>query len=123
MNIRHCFTAGLAAMSFAAAAAVLAAPAVAGGIYPVKERVHADSFGNLVIYSPAGYKRIVVGKGHLLDEYAARGAGPRVVYLEDEPYRVRKVYRCSREGVRLHGRSYMYGLPEHVVPVPKGICK
>ncbi len=49
-------------------AVAVASPAAASDLYG--ERVHADSFGNLVIYSPAGYKRIVVGKGYLAPEFA-----------------------------------------------------
>jgi hypothetical protein len=40
-----------------ALAAGFAAPALAG----TRDRVYADSFGNLVIESAAGYKRILVG--------------------------------------------------------------
>lgn len=98
-----------------------AAAASAGGIY--KEHVYADSFGNLVVDSAAGYKRIVVGKGYLADELAAnnRADGPKVVYF-DRPQRAheRRAYhprhRRSCHGVLLHGRSYMYGLPDNVVP-------
>jgi hypothetical protein len=105
------------------AAAMLVAPAAAGGFYTGKERVHADSFGNLVIHSPAGYKRIVVGKGHLAPHHAAADAGPKVVYLDDEPYRVRHIHRCVRQPAIVHGRSYMYGLPDGVVPVIAGPCR
>lgn len=94
------------------------APALAGSFY--HDHAYADSYGNLVIYSPAGYKAIVVGKGYLAPKLAAasektthvaRGqAVPGAVYyLADH---------CARSAVLLHGRSYMYGLPENVVPVP-----
>lgn len=93
-------------------------PATAGSFY--HDHAYADSYGNLVIYSPAGYKAIVVGKGYLAPKLAAetgkvphiaRGAAApgAVYYLAD---------RCARSAVLLHGRSYMYGLPENVVPVP-----
>ncbi len=113
------FVPAIAALAFSAAAAH------AGGVYPYEERVHADSYGNLVIYSPAGYKRIVVGQGHLAAEYIeSRQYAPRVVYLEDDRRRERRTFRtCNREPVLLHGRSYMYGLPDNVVPVPAGICE
>ncbi|MVA96519.1 hypothetical protein GN330_04560 [Nitratireductor sp. CAU 1489] len=97
-----------------------AAPAAAGGLY---DRVYADSFGNLVIRSPSGYKRIVVGQGHLakeLGEYSRAGAGPDVVYY-DEADRVRR--DCRRHGVLLKGRGYMYGLPDNTVPVLVGPCR
>lgn len=102
----------------ALAATVLAASAAsAGGLY--KERVHADSFGNLVIYSAAGYKRIVVGKGYLADELAAksrREEGPKVVYYDDRRHEGYRHHRRNCHGMLLHGRSYMYGLPDNVVP-------
>ncbi|PSM19146.1 MULTISPECIES: hypothetical protein [Nitratireductor] len=111
-----CATAALAAPLFVLAAA----PATAGGLY---DRVYADSFGNLVIRSPSGYKRIVVGQGHLaeeLGEYSRAGAGPEIVY-SDEAVRVRR--DCRRHGVLLKGRSYMYGLPDNTVPVLVGPCR
>ena len=100
----------------------VAVPASAGFFEPASERAYADSYGNLVIYSPAGYKRIVVGQGHLASRHAAQD-GPRVVYLDDEPYRVRHVYRCAGRPAVVHGRSYMYGLPDGVVPLIAGPCR
>ncbi|MDN2582588.1 hypothetical protein [Aquibium sp. ELW1220] len=98
----------------------LAGPAAAGGYH---DRVHADSFGNLIIYSPSGYKRIVVGQGHLAQDLAdyTRGGAPDVVYL-DPSDGDRVVRRCRSQGVLLHGRSYMYGLPDNVVPVLEHPC-
>ena len=94
----------------------LAGAASADGRY--HDRVYADSFGNLIIYSAAGYKRIVVGEGHLAKELAGYtgSRGPAVVYL-DRPNGVRGYVRDCPP-VLLKGRSYMYGLPEHVVPEP-----
>lgn len=99
-----------------------ASAASAEGLY--RDRVHADSFGNLVIHSPAGYKRIVVGAGHLADAYRAEDL-PEVIYFDDSEFvrQNRHVRRCNRQPVLLHGRSYMYGLPDNVVPVPAGICE
>lgn len=98
-----------------------ASPAVAGGYH---DRVQADSFGNLIIHSPAGYKRIVVGQGHLAEELAAysRAGQPKVVYLEPSGER-RAIRHCRSQGVLLHGRSYMYGLPDNVVPVLEHPCR
>lgn len=111
----------LAATVFAVPLLVSAvAPSAAGGLY---DRVYADSFGNLVIRSPSGYKRIVVGQGHLakeLGEYSRAGAGPEIIYY-DEADRVRR--DCQRHGVLLKGRSYMYGLPDNTVPVLVGPCR
>ncbi|WP_163265210.1 hypothetical protein [Chelativorans alearense] len=97
-----------------------ATPAFAGG-----ENIYADSFGNLVVHSPAGYKRIVVGKGYLAGDLAYGGHGePKVVYLEEDrgALYLRKRESC-RYGALLHGRSYMYGLPDNVVPVPTVSCR
>jgi len=105
----------------AALAATLATPAIAGG---VKDRVHADSFGNLVIHSPAGYKRIIVGQGYAADAYNITGSyyEPEVVYL-DKPTGERHVRRCSRPPHVWKGRSYMYGLPEGSVPQAPLVCR
>lgn len=101
----------------AAATVCTFATADAGGLY--RQHVYADSFGNLIVYSPSGYKRIVVGKGYLADEVRANNAdvGPKVVYLHDGRRGVRRS-GCERHAVLLHGRSYMYGLPDNVVPEP-----
>jgi len=79
-----------------------------------RDRVSADSFGNLVVYSAAGYKRIVVGEGHRARELAAY-TGPKVIFA-DEPAPSGVFRECP--AVLLKGRSYMYGLPDHVVPQP-----
>ncbi|MFC6488182.1 hypothetical protein [Nitratireductor sp. GCM10026969] len=104
----------------AAALAAMAAPASAGG-----ERTYGDSYGNLVIHSPAGFKRILVGKGHHADRLAYHDRPPKRVYLEEEDgaLYLRKRRPGCRHGVLLHGRSYMYGLPDHVVPVPTASCR
>ncbi len=110
-----------AALLVVAASFAGAPPAFAGGLH---DRVQADSFGNLIIHSPAGYKRIVVGQGHLAGELAAysRAGEPKVVYLEPSAER-RTIRRCRSQGVLLHGRSYMYGLPDNVVPVLEHPCR
>ena len=107
-------------------AVAMAMPAAADSFY--RDHVYADSFGNLVVYSPAGYKRIVVGKGYLADRLASAGEsdGPRVVRLRRAPGHhtyIRRTYAHRGEcAVLLHGRSYMYGLPDNVVPVPAKDC-
>lgn len=114
---------GLASRIAAAAFVVLAsaAPSAAQG-----EAVHADSFGNLVIYSPSGYKRIVVGAGHLAPRFEDQGS----YYDTDEPEVLTRDGRyrrygstCSRAPVVLQGRSYMYGLPRDAVVVPVRHCE
>lgn len=105
----------------ASAFLVAASSASAGGLY--EEHVYSDSFGNLVIHDPGGYKRIVVGKGHLAADSSYGAGAPKIVYLEEKDGRLylRRAGRC-RHGVLLHGRSYMYGLPDDVVPVPVAAC-
>ncbi|TIM75868.1 MAG: hypothetical protein E5Y58_05985 [Mesorhizobium sp.] len=89
-----------------------AAPARAG----TRDRVYADSFGNLVIESAAGYKRILVGEGELAKEMSDYvGAGqPKIVY-QDEPDDVSS-HDCYRPPVFVKGRSYMYGLSDGEMP-------
>lgn len=116
----------LSAAAVAALVVLTAAPAGADAL--TRDRVHADSFGNLVIHSAAGYKRIIVGKGYAAEAYQRTGsyyepeqadAGPEVVYLNGE----RAERRCWRPPYRWHGRSYMYGLPDHVVPQAPLVCE
>jgi hypothetical protein len=111
----------MAALVFAGS--LTAGAAAAGNLY--QEQIHADSFDNLVIYSPGGYKRIVVGQGYLAEALAAAQAEVARSHDDYAPrYRERR-YRdhCNRQPVLLHGRSHMYGLPDNVVPVPAGICR
>ena len=67
MRLLPALVAGLAGGILATASG----PAEAGWFY--RDHAYADSFGNLVIYSPAGYKRIIVGQGH-----RARATSPYV---------------------------------------------
>jgi hypothetical protein len=103
----------LAAASLLAFSVAVAAPAEAGLRH--HDRVYADSFGNLVIDSAAGYKRIVVGEGKLakkLSEYTSAGQ-PDVVYDDaDEP----GAPGCYQPPVLVKGRSYMYGLSDGEMP-------
>jgi len=120
----------MGAVSNIIAAAILATTASitsAGAGSVSGDLVHADSFGNLVIYGSSGYKRIVVGAGHLAPRFD-RGstccgvADPDVVYLDERGQGAPRV-TCSREPVVLHGRSYMYGLPQGAVVVPVRTCE
>lgn len=100
-----------------------------------QDQVSADSFGNLVIHSAAGYKRIVVGAGELaaklhdfgsgrdatpgrneLDEGRGAGGGPLGYAEPGYP-------DCLRGAAVVHGRSYMYGVPANVAPVIEGACE
>lgn len=94
----------------------LAAPAYAGG--GGRDRIYADSFGNLVVHSRTGYKRIVVGQGHLAGELAAYeqgGAPDDVAYLGNDDAEA-VPYECWKPAVLLKGRSYMYGLEDGELP-------
>lgn len=86
-----------------------------------RDRVHADSFGNLVIHSSAGYKRILVGKGHVALSYQETGS-----YYEPEEAetkRVKTVRHCWRPPHIWHGRSHMYGLSNGEVPQAPLVCR
>ncbi|TPL81486.1 hypothetical protein [Mesorhizobium sp. B2-3-12] len=105
----------LAAVTMAALAVTVAAPAQAGMRH--HDRVYADSFGNLVIDSAAGYKRIIVGEGKLakqLSDYTSAGQ-PKVVY-QNESDDISGDGDCYRAPVFVKGRSYMYGLSEGEMP-------
>lgn len=101
-------------------AAFIAGPA---GAENLRDRVYADSFGNLVIHSSAGYKRIIVGQGDIAESYNLTGSyyepeERRVVYL-DPP----REERCFRPPYRWEGRSQMYGLPAHVPLQAPLVCE
>lgn len=109
----------LSVLAAVAVAGLLASPALAaeGG----RDRVHADSFGNLVINSPAGYKRIIVGMGHVAEAYQLTGSyyEPEVIEWEAP----REARRCMRPPHVWHGRSHMYGLDAGVVPQAPVVCR
>ena len=97
-------------------------PALAGSQY--HDRIYADSFGNLVVHSRSGYKRIVVGAGHLakdLADYEQTG-DDGVVYLDEEDDAYADARRCWKPAVLLKGRSYMYGLADGELPELPGGC-
>lgn len=104
----------------AAAVAVFlfaAAPVVAAD---GRDSVHADSFGNLVIYSAAGYKRIIVGMGHVAEAYQASGSYFEPLDDVQEPRRT--VKRCTRPPHVWQGRSQMYGLRDGEIPQAPLVC-
>jgi hypothetical protein len=105
-------------------AALLAGPVGAEGL---RDRVYADSFGNLVIHSPAGYKRIIIGQGEVADSYNLTGSyyepeDPKVVYL-DRSAGERRTLRCARGPHVWHGRSHMYGLSLGEAPMAPLVCR
>ena len=107
----------LSTLIVAALAIGLAAPALAGTRH--HDRVYADSFGNLVIDSAAGYKRIIVGEGKLAKELSnftsAGDAGePDVIYENESDNVIRR--GCYQPPVFVKGRSYMYGLSDGEMP-------
>jgi hypothetical protein len=101
----------LTALILVAVAIGLAAPALAG----TRDRVYADSFGNLVIESAAGYKRILVGEGSLAKELSDyTGASQPKIYENDADDVSSR--DCYRPPVFVKGRSYMYGLSDGEMP-------
>jgi hypothetical protein len=115
------FWTGLLAMpAIAVSALILASAPAAAGKY-LKERVYDDSFGNLIIISPSGYKRIVVGKGYIAAEMEEERRREAAAYAPDGGHRA---YRhCYRPPVLWKGRGYMYGLAEGEIPQPPLICE
>lgn len=84
------------------------------------ETTFTDAAGNLVVLYASGAKRIVVGKGRTATQPAER----QRVYLEQrqDGLYVRPAKKPCPYGALLKGRSYMYGLPHNVVPVPVARC-
>jgi hypothetical protein len=103
---------------FLLAAALLVGSAVSPTFAEARTRdqVYADSFGNLVIESAAGFKRILVGEGKLakqLSDYVDAGQ-PKVEYYRESDSYVEP--DCYRPPVFVKGRSYMYGLADGEMP-------
>ena len=99
-------------------AALLAVATTTGAM--AQDYAYADSFGNLVILSSTGYKRVLVGRGRdaeRVNKFLDRGQ-PRET---DGLVVPRKLYfgyaDCYRPGVFVQGRSYMYGLSNGEMPV------
>lgn len=109
------------ALAAAAAATMLTFTVAATAAENGRDRVHADSFGNLVILSQAGYKRIIVGMGHVAEAYQLTGSyyEPEVIEWEAP----REARRCVRPPHVWHGRSHMYGLDAGVVPQAPVVCR
>ena len=124
---------GLAAL----AAFALAVPSAEAG--RLRDQVEADSFGNLVVWSRAGFKRSVVGRGDLAGDRSRYPDGPgdggedapRVLpddaplsddgYYDEGSYEDRaREPRCYRPPVFVKGRSYMYGLADGEMPQLSG---
>ncbi|MBZ9846025.1 hypothetical protein [Mesorhizobium sp. CA5] len=104
--------AGVTAAAFAGLVTAIAAPAEAGLRH--HDRVYADSFGNLVIDSAAGYKRIIVGEGKLAKELSQyTGGQPDVIYDDADEA---GAPGCYQPPVLVKGRSYMYGLSDGEMP-------
>jgi hypothetical protein len=104
-----------------AAALTLASSVDASAWGRYRDHIYADSFGNLVVQSPSGYKRIVVGQGHLAKELSQYEGGEPYVEYADEDVEVYgdRSYRshdCYRPPHLWKGRSHMYGLPDGAVP-------
>jgi hypothetical protein len=110
-----------------AGAAVIGISGSASAGSLIHDYVYSDSFGNLIVQSPYGYKRIIVGEGRLARKMSSlSGAGePKVAYADREDGYARYGYYyddCYRPAVLLKGRGYMYGLPDGVLPEPSGHC-
>lgn len=95
------------------------APGVSAG-----DRVRADTAGNLIVESDAGYKRILVGKGHMAAEVARYldAESPQTSNAAPHGHREQRAEGCRRQGVLLKGRAYMYGLADGELPVLVGPC-
>lgn len=95
-------------------------PAAAGGL---GEQVYADSFGNLIVISPSGVKRIIVGQGDLAPELQDYTGGSDEGYFAgehasaDEDRSSDGRYGRPCPAIFVKGRSYMYGFDEGVIPL------
>jgi hypothetical protein len=107
----------------AAVVALLTATAMADAGSRYRDRIYADSFGNLVVHSRAGYKRIIVGKGHMAEQLSRSQTGDKDVVILDDADGDRFLTYCYRPPVFVKGRSYMYGLADGEMPDLWGGCR
>lgn len=124
---------GLGIVAVAAMSAAAAIATVGQAAAWERDRAYADSFGNLVIESAAGYKRILVGEGReasRLSGYLAAGQENDVAYTDDAGYvdggsgdEVVVSEGCYRPPVLVKGRSYMYGFDQGEIPLQGGPCR
>ena len=126
MRLARCRPAGLAKASAILAVGMMVLSAGAAPAWSrYRDHIYADSFGNLVIQSPSGYKRIIVGQGHLAKELSSyEGAGdpdPDVVYLDDgqDGYRAIAIATAavSVQGPKLHVRAPGWRDPASALPM------
>lgn len=105
---------GLLSLALSAAVFGMSTPVLAGS--PDSDRIYADSFGNLVVHSRNGSKRIVVGQGALAQELAnyERPQDRNIAYADSGDEAI--PYECWKPAVLLKGRSYMYGLEDGELP-------
>jgi hypothetical protein len=90
----------------------------------IRDLTYADTFGNIIIDSASGYKRIVVGQGRIARRLAEgpRKSEPKIAQSEPgapmpgEPY-------CYAPPVLVKGRSYMYGFSEGILPTLGASCQ
>lgn len=103
---------------------ILVAGVMSVSIASAGDRVHADTAGNLIVESDAGYKRILVGKGHMAAELARYldADTPQIAPPATHRHKERQAEGCRRQGVLLKGRAYMYGLGDGELPVLVGPC-
>lgn len=90
-----------------------------------QDDVYADSFGNLIIDSAAGYKRIIVGKGYQarkLERYmrGSNSSNSNGGYSDPSSYAGSD---CYQPPVFVKGRSYMYGFDQGIIPLQGGPCR
>ena len=113
------------------AGAAMSAATVIGIVAPAaawdRDYAYADSYGNLVIQSAAGHKRIILGEGHRAEQmsgFLAAGADSEPVTIFADRDGVGPVYgNCYRPPVLVKGRSYMYGFDQGEIPLQGGPCR
>jgi hypothetical protein len=108
----------LSAFAVAALAAFINAAFVTSAVAGTydHDHVYADSFGNLVVESAAGYKRILIGEGAMAKKLAAYTSAGQINESHGGAARLTGARDCYRPPVFVKGCSYMYGLSDGEMP-------
>ncbi len=88
-----------------------------------RDVIYTDSFGNLVIESAAGYKRILVDEGHEAARMKISSDAGQPEHTYDAPENLVAAQGEGHRPVLVKGRSCMCGFDQGEIPLQGGPCR